>query len=375
MIIRHALKTLHGASRPVLILGAGARSAMPHITRLLDMMNLPVCLTWGAADMLPDDDARRVGTFGTHGTRAANYAAQNADMLLCIGTRLDTKATGTPAEWFARGAEIIMVDIDPRETNKMQAVGVMVSPVNMDAALFSARIADCAADMLSNDLNCSTWHRPDWQSWLTRCQQWRSAYPPGPGAGYDAIRRISDAAQPGDVIVSDTGCVLAWAMQAWRFKAGQRFLHPFNQTPMGYALPAAVGAHYATGRRVIVLTGDGSIMMNLGELATIAQRRLPVDIYLFDNKGHAMCRQTQREWMGGTYPTTSIEGGLSFPDFRRLAVAFGVNMTVIDIPADEDVNPKAKFGFPNEDQYPHLPREEFMRNMLIDPVNKPAEAA
>ena len=81
---------------------------------------------------------------------------------------------------------------------------------------------------------------------------------------------------------------------------------------MGYGLPAAIGAHYATGGRVILISGDGSLMMSVGELATIANKQLPIQIYMFNNQGHGMCRQTQREWLGSTYPSTSIEGGLTF---------------------------------------------------------------
>lgn len=339
--------------RPVLIFGAGIQSCRDEAVIFANHLQIPVCLTWGAADLLPDMHPLRVGTFGTHGTRAANYTVQNADYLLCIGARLDTKATGTPAKWFARNALINMVDIDPLETEKMRNVGVKVNAINMDAAIYMRQYT-CSYKA---------------SEWINRCQQWVKDYPVGPGIAYDTMHRISDATPNTHIIVSDTGCVLAWAMQAWRFKEGQRFLHPFNQTPMGYALPAAVGAHYATGKPITVLTGDGSIMMNIGELTTIAQRKLPIKIYLLDNKGHAMCRQSQREWLGGTYPTTSLDGGLSFPDFHKIANAFNVDMTIIDIPPDEDVSPKAKFGYPNEDQYPHLPREEFARNMLIPMVS------
>ena len=370
---------LSDAKRPVLVFGAGAQSARDEAVRLADYLQIPVCLTWGAADMFAHDHPLRIGTFGTHGTRAANFAVQNADYLFCVGTRLDTKATGTPAKWFAREARITMVDIDGAEIDKMKAVGVEVNGIRMSAH---------EAIHLMHGMV-----KPDAAPWLARCQAWRKTYPAGPGFAYDVIRAVSAACNEKDIIVSDTGCALAWAMQAWEFKRGQRFLHPFNQTPMGYALPAAIGAHAATGRRVVALCGDGSIMMSIGELATIAQRKLPVKIVLFDNKGHAMCRQTQREWMGGTYPSTSVEGGLSFPDFSRTLEAFGIPVLptgsvqtlapqlaytmntdaaralLVEVSPDEDVTPKARFGAPNEDQYPPLSREELQEQMCIPLVS------
>jgi acetolactate synthase-1/2/3 large subunit len=200
---------------------------------------------------------------------------------------------------------------------------------------------------------------------------------------YVIVKELSNYCDEGDIIVSDTGCAVAWMMQAFQFKRNQRFLHPFNQTPMGYALPAAIGAHYATGKRVITVTGDGSIMMNVGELATIAHNGLPVKIVLMENGGHSMCRQSQREWFSSKYPATSIEGGLSFPNFEscihgfdidcvdRLSILMGDDYPsayIAHIDREADVVPKNKFGFPLEDSYPHLPRDEFVKNMIVEPI-------
>ena len=369
---------LHEARRPVLILGAGIHqaNAANEARALVELLQIPVCLTWGAADILPESNPLRIGTFGTHGTRAANFAVQNADFLLCIGTRLDTKATGTPAKWFAREAHIVMVDIDESEIKKMEKVGVNVQGKCVDAATFI-------------DLMRAMWMSekvPDWSDWVAGCQDWKRRYPPvlpeyesESGVNpYVLIRELSRLAKPDDIIVCDTGCAIAWVSQAWEFKAGQRLLHPWNQTPMGYALPGAIGAHYATGKRIICITGDGALQMGIAELATIQGHSLPIKIVLLNNRGHGMCRQSQREWMGGTYPATSIEGGLRFPRFDACATGFGLHTikggrysktyglsTLLDvvgpafiefmIPQDADVVPKCKAGDPNENQYPYLP--------------------
>ena len=370
---------LHEAKRPVLILGQGVHqaNAAKEARALVELLQIPVALTWGAADILPESNPLRIGTFGTHGTRAANFAVQNADYLLCIGTRLDTKATGTPAKWFAREAHIVMVDIDLNEIGKMEKVGVEVEGVCMDANhfmhLYKLGLIEEA-------------FTPRWGDWLAKCQDWKRRYPPvlpeyesEEGINpYVLIRELSRFAKPDDIIVCDTGCAIAWTCQAWEFKEGQRLLHPWNQTPMGYALPGAIGAHYATGKRIICITGDGALMMGIAELATIQGHNLPIKIVLLNNAGHAMCRQSQREWMGGTYPSTSIEGGLRFPRFNTCAMGFGLNTikggryskthglsTLLDIvgpafiefkiPPDADVIPKGKAGDANENQYPYLP--------------------
>lgn len=337
--------------RPVLVLGAGVQQHRQAAREFVDQLGIPVCLTWGAADLLPETHPLRIGTFGTHGTRAANFAVQNADWLLSIGSRLDSKATGTPPQYFARAAHIMMCDIDQAEIRKMAKLGIEVEDFGGDAG----------------EIFCWDFASFDVPEWVTRCRDWKAIYRCH-GAQYDLIRHIAANTADDAIIVADTGCAVAWCMQAWEFKAGQRFLHPWNQTPMGYALPGALGAHYATGKPVTVITGDGSIMMSIGELASL--RDLPVTIHLLDNKGHAMCRQTQREWMGGVYPSTSLEGGLKFPRWDRIIEAFpGINFHWHEVDPDADVDPKVKFGKPNEDMYPHLSRQELAENMLIPMVD------
>lgn len=386
---------LHESKRPVLVLGAGIHqaNAANEARALVDLLQIPVCVTWGFCDGIPESNPLRIGTFGTHGTRAANFAVQNSDFILSIGCRLDTKATGTPAKWFAREAHIVMVDIDEAEIAKMEKVGVKVQGAPMDAKAF---ISDLSAfykypfvtHSYRSDIGFyteTTQSLPDRPDWLARCQDWKRRYPPvmpeyesESGINpYVLIRELSRMAEPGDIIVCDTGCAIAWTCQTWEFKEGQRLLHCWNQTPMGYALPAAIGAHYATGKRIICITGDGAIMMGIAELATIQGHNLPIKIVLLNNLGHQMCRQSQREWMGGTYPATSIEGGLRFPRFDACAMGFGMNTikggrysktyglsTLLDVagPAfiefmirpDADVVPKCKAGEPNENQYPYL---------------------
>jgi acetolactate synthase-1/2/3 large subunit len=375
------VEAIYKSRRPVLVYGWGVRlsHAEKEAEKFAHSLGIPIVLTWGARDLLPESDGLVIGGFGTHGTRAPNFAIQNADLLICVGTRLDTKATGTPSSYFARGAKIYMVDIDENEINKF---GGRVTGIVSDARKFFQEAQSWVDFAKEHD------GLFDFLPWQLVCSEWKKKYPPvlpeyGKENPYVIVKELSNYCDEGDIIVSDTGCAVAWMMQAFQFKRNQRFLHPFNQTPMGYALPAAIGAHYATGKRVITVTGDGSIMMNIGELATISKRKLPVKMLLMNNFSHSMCRQSQREWFGGKYPATSVEGGLSFPDFDKCASGFeislvgalaqltdsaGPSMYHARIDPDCDVVPKNKFGFPLEDSYPHLPRDEFLKNMIVEPI-------
>lgn len=389
--MKSVLHDLLNAKRPLLLYGWGVRlaGAVDDARDIASMLDIPIVTTWAAADMFPE----AIGSFGTHGVRAANFAVQNADFILCVGSRLDTKATGSPASSFAPKARILMVDIDPAEIAKMEMVGRQVDGICMDAAEFFYDLRAWAAAYKSvdtaNDFGESHYETP----WNRTIRGWTEKYPAclpeyekEEGINpYVFVRELSNQLTADDVIVSDTGCSLGWMMQGYRFK-GERFIHAFNQTPMGYGLPAALGACLASGRRVCLVTGDGGLSLGISELATAARHQLPIKVILFNNRGHAMCRQTQRQWLGGEYPGTSYEGGLACPDFVRIAHAYGIRASItnkkwmveqlkttlggndpalleLPIAKEQGLVPQARFGAPLEDQEPALPREELAQIM------------
>ncbi len=379
MISNELTFLIQNAKRPLFIWGAGMRPYAEQARALARSLGIPVACTWGAIDLLNHDDPLMCGGFGTHGTRAANFAAANADLLISVGCRLDTKATGHPAH-FARAARIVMCDIDRAEIEKFKQLGRAIDiGIESDAGEFIAAMEGMERKTRSVMLY-------DWQC---RIAYWKQRYAmptvTWPGINpYELMREIGKYTTKDDIICSDTGTALGYVMQGFPFK-GERFIHAFNMTPMGYGLPAAIGAAFATGKRVVLITGDGSIMMSLPELATIARWNLPVKIILLNNQGHAMCRQTQRQWLGAKYPSTSIEGGLGFPEFTDTATAFGINTCAyistlldpdyhwpafceIDIHPDAQLIPQAKYGQPIEDADPQLPRDEFRAQMIVDPL-------
>lgn len=377
------------AERPVLVLGAGARNTMA--IDLAEEWQIPVLTTWGARDFLPSDHPLNAGTFGADGTRAGNYVIANADLVIAIGARLSTRESGGDYKTWARGAKLVIVDIDAAELRKFERFGR-----KPDLVIHSD------AKYVINGLFALAPAEHYWPDWLEQINRWRSRYPVCPLDFYNEaainpyvmMERLSEAALDNAQFFFDTGCTIAWAMQGLKLKSGQRIYHDFNNTAMGWAIPAALaGALARPNVQTVCVVGDGSLMFNLQELATIARHNLPIKIIVIDNGGYAMVRQTEDQWLGGVHIGTSFRSGLGFPDFRELFSAFGIRgdevehnnvldsafaglfkraglrMLRICIPHNKGVIPKVPYGRPVEDGEPFLPREEFRENMIVPPLS------
>lgn len=392
--LKNCLEAVQKSNRPVLVYGWGIHlaKAETEAQELASILGIPVAMTWAAIDLFAHDDPMAIGGFGTHGVRYANFAVQNADLIISIGSRLDTKATGSPPSTFARDAKIIMLDIDQTEIAKFGRLGRQIDlGINRDAKLFmQAMIRYVRGRQL-----------PSFANWVQRIQAWKAKYPAclpeyanEQGVNpYWFVKQLSNLLNEDEVIFSDTGFAVAWMMQGFDFKRGQRFFHAFNNTPMGYGLPGAIGASFARpGKRIILVTGDGSLQMSIQELVTVIRHSLPIKILLFNNRGHGMVRQTQDMWLKGNHYATSIEGGLAFPDFTAVARAYGfpakslaLNKDIantltqilngdgpafvnIEIDPKHQLIPQVKFGRPNEDAEPLLDRAEFFDNMIVKPL-------
>ena len=395
--LRRAVDLLLRSERPVLIFGHGIRlsGAVAEARALAERCNVPVLTTWGAKDFFPASDRLNAGTFGTHGTRAGNFVVQNADFVLSIGARLSTRETGSPLSSWARGARAVVIDIDRSELNKFAAFGRKLDIAIEADALSAIRAITQAIDVPDNA------GLPDWTTWRAEIADWMQRYPVSPKNSpakstidpYVLIEEISALAPDDTYFFIDTGCAVAWSMQALKLRGSQRIFHDFNNTAMGWALPAAIGGALAFPRKSICcVVGDGSLMMNIQELATLKHHGLAVKLLLLDNGGYSMVRQTETQWLGGVNVGTSTESGLGFPDFIKLAHAFGLEtrelsksaglrgelagifaspgavFARIEIPSEKGVIPQVAFGFPIEDSEPYLPREEFLRNMKVAPL-------
>jgi acetolactate synthase-1/2/3 large subunit len=387
------ISALKQAKRPIVIAGWGIHLAgvEKQFREFVEALNIPVAFTWGSADLLSDEHPLSLGRFGTHGMRHTNFAVQNADLVLSLGSRLDTKATGSPINSFARKAIKIVVDIDPNELSKFEKFELNIN------LLVECDLRDFFLAFQSNN---SLLTMCDTKEWLTCNKIWREVFdtfdePRLSSAAnvnpYRFFEQLSLFADQNSTIVVDTGCSIAWSMQAWRFKGSQRLFHDFNNTAMGWALPASIGIWFANGCKgpIICVVGDGSFMMSLQELATVRQHNIPIKIILINNSGYAMIRQTQDQWFESNHIASSAKKDLFFPDFKLISSSFGLDYMaivsdndivnelhaglksstsiLIDVIIDYDssVIPQVKFGRPNEDMEPLLPREIFSKYMLI----------
>ena len=392
--VDQAIQLAASAKRPMLVIGWGVRLAGAEIEALkfVERLGFPVAPTWAARDLFPAAHPLLAGSFGTHGTRAANFAVQNADLLISVGARLDSREAGTPPTTFARGAKKVVVDIDPGELGKFYLSEIEVAvPVRADALDFFHTFESRSEDLVTNDIS----------DWIDQVDMWKSRFPVCAPEyhgetelnPYVFVKALSDEMANSAVMFVDTGCAIAWMMQGFEFKSGQRLFHDFNNTAMGYALPASVGASLALGNgEVVCVAGDGSMQMNIQELATVISLNLPIKIFLINNQGYSMIRQTQDQWLDSRYLASSAEGGLGFPDWERVPEGYGFKTAtikdnqnvaaqvrrVLDTPGpvfcnveirpDHGVIPQVAFGRPIEDSEPLLPRETFFANMIIPPM-------
>ena len=245
--------------------------------------------------------------------------------------------------------------------------------------------------------------KQDMTEWTEKIKEWENKYPICPPEYFEQKQKVnpyvfmdclSEVASEGDIIITDAGATLTWTMQGYKVKKNQRLFSAFNHSPMGYALPASIGASFASSNCVICITGDGGMQMNIQELATIARHNLPIKIFIIDNRGYGIIRQTQDTWLDSRYEASSLEGGLALPDFIKIARAHGIKAETIgnhdelrakirktldsneavlcnvELRPDEIISPKLTFGRPIEDSAPLLDRKEFIENMIVEPVEK-----
>ena len=320
--VRRAAAALAAARRPVLYAGGGVvnADAGEQLGQLAALSGAPVTTTLMALGALPASDPQWIGMLGMHGTRVANWAMDEADLIVAIGARFDDRVTGAIDE-FARNAKIVHIDVDPSEIGKIVDVHV---PVVGDAKLALSALID-AYERLDAD-------RGRLSEWWRRIRGWQAAHPlpaPGPAApGCVAPESALDtlADQLGDAIVTtDVGQHQMWAAGRLRFDAPRRWITSGGLGTMGFGLPAALGAQAARpDATVVCVSGEGSFLMNVQELATAVEEQLPVKVLLLDNASLGMVRQQQDLFWGGR--RTAVDLGAS-PDWELLARAFGWSVT------------------------------------------------
>lgn len=358
--IEQCFRMLLAAERPVLLVGHGVRlaDAKDELMRFIGMNpTLPVLTTWSGADLIADWWPSYVGRPGIIGDRAGNFAIQNADLILAIGTRLSIPQIGHAHELFAPRAKLIMVDIDEQEMIK-PTLNVAL-PIHADAKAFLREIA--------------AFIKKDWRKWRDQCVRWRCDHPviqkkhaeTTDGINvYHFLDLLAQKADENAIIVTDVGQAFVCTMQAMRATGNNRFFHSPGIAPMGYGLPAAIGAAIATdgNREVICLTGDGGSMFNLHALGTVAEMNLPIAIFLYENGGYRTMQVTQKNHFN------RYSADPRFPDFRALIGAFQID-DWIEVRTHNDL-PRA-INFTLEDRSgPHFCLMRISPSMEIEPLVK-----
>ncbi len=398
--VEKAVTLLTTASRPIVIAGQGIRiaDAVESFRDLVAKLNIPVITTWNGIDLIDHRNPLYVGCAGVMGQRGANYAVANADLVLAIGSRLDTRQVGNSPGLYARSAKKIVVDIDPSELCK--------GLIPIDLAIW--RDARGFIFDLANALSGAT--LPDIEPWQKRCAQFKRAYPvvvPEYRQGSDGINSyvfvnaLSGMLKDGDTVVTDMGTSFTCTMQAFTVRGrSQRLFTNSGLASMGFGLPATIGACFARPAGTVVgIYGDGGFQMNIQELQTVVQCHLPVKMFILNNNAYLTIEHTQEDFFQGRYVGVNPASGYSAPRFTDVAKAYGIpSLSVsrldeleqaiastlglegpvlceVKMPPGQALVPLSKLdpsrnyaGAPLERMYPFLPEDEHRANMIIDPV-------
>lgn len=393
--IEAVIERLQSANRPVIVAGHGLRLAgqIENLKALLKKMPFPVVTTFNGFDVIEEDDPRYIGRIGTVGQRAGNFALQNADCILFLGTRNNIRQITYNWENFAKRAFKIVVDIDSAELRKPTVRPDLA--VCADLAEFVPALIQAAPEIEAGN----------WLNWCTeRKAKFDFEHTPEYRQSGDKInayaftRRLSELLPENDGFVMANGFCCVGPFQTAVIKKGQRYLLNSGDASMGYDLPAAIGVCLASGKRnTVCFAGDGSIMMNLQELQTVKHHNLPIKIFVLNNDGYLSIKMTQSTFFEGRHCGDGRNSGVTMPDFVAVAQAFGIKAFRLTDPEKADeaiekmltengpilcevvVDPDYVFSprlsarkLPDgtivssslEDMCPFLDRDEFEKNMI-----------
>ena len=403
--LRLVADKLAAAERPALIAGIGVRhgNGTKELLQLAEKLRIPVLTAISGIDLIPSAHPLFFGRPGILGERAANFIMQNADVLLVLGTRMGIRTIGYAYRRTARAAYKIMVDADPAELGKPTFRPDCA--VHADAGDFLRALLPLVKDV------------EDERPFLEYCRRMKDRYPVVTDAHRKRTDYVSSYAFPemlgrccrdNTIVVTGNGTAYTSTFQAIAIRPGMRMFANAGCASMGYGLPAAIGAALAGGgREVLCLTGDGSLQMNIQELQTVKNLRLPIKIFVYNNGGYLSIKLTQKAFFGGNFVGSESGSGVVLPDLEKLAGAYGLEFrrlrnnreaermlpeilaadgpVVVEVMTDpfEELGPKAAskkladgtmVSAPLEDLAPFLPREEFLSDMIVPPVDDAAKS-
>ena len=386
------IRLINQSKRPLVLGGIGIKlsSAKDKFKKFINSTQLPTTLSWSGIDLLPTNHSCNYGRFGLYGQRAANFIAQNADLIIVLGSRLALPQVGYDFSQFARGAKIVVVDIDELELNKYERT-----------IKYNHNVSIVLDKLLENVTKIN----PDISEWKTKCDYYRSEYPiinddykdDKYVNSYSFVNKLTQQLSDDEIIVTDMGTGLLSGHQAGHLKENQTMFTSQGLGEMGVGLPYAIGAAFAEpNKQITCLNCDGGIMMNLQELQTIVQHNLPVKIFIFNNDGYLMIKHTQKLFFNGRYNSVDSSTGIQLPEFERIAYGFKIpyaridkiedldgmdlnynSPVIIEVFMDPEQNfiPKVKgviledesiFAPPLEEMSPLLPFETIQKEMIVD---------
>jgi len=397
-LINRIFSEIKFAKRPAVMIGSGIKNAecTKEFKKFLKKYRIPVVYTSSGSSLLGSENMFSIGSIGSQGcSREGAFTVQNCDLLLVLGSRLNSLTIGLDIKKFARKAKKIIIDIDKNEyeKNKFDNSKLILSDLNF----FLRKI---------NKKRISI----NWNKWTQKCLKWKKIFKSKKDVVnisqktnlYELSEVFSKILPPDAVFLCDSGFIDVILPTNIRFRKKQTCVHPVSQGSMGYALPAIIGA-YSTGRKNIVsVIGDGSIMMNLQELQTIKYYKIPAKIFIINNNMYGIIRRRQKELFRGRTIGTDDANGVGNPDFRKISKSFNIDYKLIktkknlkneinevlkqkktvicEIIADENQEyievgyAKDKKGKivrrPLEDQKPFLDRSIFLREMVIEPIDQ-----
>jgi acetolactate synthase-1/2/3 large subunit len=333
--IKQIIALLKQSQKPVILAGNGIKlaNAMESFYAFIDYMKIPVLTTWKTIDFLGEEDALYVGHPGSMGDRGANLILQDADLLISVGSRIDTSLTAFNEQHFGNNAQKVVVDIDANELKRMKLDQVRIK-LACDAQKFiSALLEACKGQEWSMQ-------KAQWQEWNKSAHQLRNKYPVVTDAhknkkefvsAYYFIKVLCDALTKEDIIVPESsGAAGEITYQAFQLKKGQRMKNAAGLGSMGFGLPYAIGSCLANNKkRTILINGDGAFQMNIQELQTLVRLNLPVKIFIWSNGGYASIQSMQRNTFNGHYVASGKSSGLEMPDI--CAVAKGYNIPTFSV--------------------------------------------
>lgn len=390
--VKLCLKWMSDAKRPVILIGGGVwiAKAVEEAKTLIERLNIPFFETWNMLDFCENDYQLYGGRVGTFGGDGRNFGIQNSDLLLTIGSRISGRITGGMMHTFARAAKKIIVDIDNEELNYQQVKGDL--NISCDAKIF--------IEELSKEIENTSFNN-DFSWWIDEVKHWKVKYKvfneeywkqEGSVNPYVFVKVLSEEMREGDILVHEAGGNCVVTSQTFEAKKGQRVFTNNGNSSLGYALPAAIGACIATQKPVICITGDGGLNFNIQEFQTIKHYNLPVKVLIFNNQAYGITKAYRDTNFQSEYAGVDAEHGMSSPDFKKVANAYGIKAVYIKdhselrervrdvLAANEPIvcdinmvgfynyNPKLGWRSPIEDQYPFLQRDEFRENMIIEPI-------